>query len=1007
MGSFANFLGKFRKVLSTEGGTMGENAIVNLFNGSKWQQSTPDKGIAGTAGFSIICSAGYEYKFALGYLFVLSDNSTTVRKVLYAPVAPTATDDTTLGFTTDTTWEMADGTLYRCTDATATAAVWEVVPATDATKLPLAGGTMDENAVVNLFNGSKWQQSTPDKGIAGTAGFSIICSAGYEYKFALGFLFILSDGSSTVRKVLYAPSAPTTADDTTLGYTTDTTWEMADGTLYRCTDVTTAAAVWAVVPTVSATSTTTLTNKRITQRTGTATSSATPTINTDNVDRYDLTAQATAITSFTSNLSGTPTNGQALWISVKGTAARAIAWGASFESGAATLPTTTVTTDRLDVLFVWNAVTSKWRCVLTTASSGSSGGDATKLPLAGGTMDENAIVNLFNGSKWQQSTPDKGIDGDAGFSIICSAGYEYKFANGFLFVLSDNSTTVRKVLYAPSAPTVNEDTTLGYTTDTTWEMADGTKYECTDVTEGAAVWAVVTAGLSDATKLPLAGGTMSGAITNDGVINVNIGNGNTSAGTDAAAVGKNNTASGFKSSAVGYHNTASGYHTSAIGYNNTASGAYSTAVGRGNGALGSGGYDGWGASAFGYQNTASGDNFPTAVGSYNTASADWSSAVGYQNTATGTKSSAFGYQNTATGTKSSAFGYSNTATGHGSYEGLGASAIGHNNTASGDYSSAFGYSNTAVGNYCSSAVGHQNYAAGTFSSAVGSRNTAVSHQSSAFGYHNTASAYRSSAVGYRNTASGDNSSAFGHYNAAYGTGSSAVGSYSLASAPGSSAFGRNNTASGTYSSAVGYSNTASGTDSSAVGWTNSAGPRASAVGYSNTASAYDSTAVGRSNTASATNSTAVGRSNTASVTYSSAVGYSNTASGNRSSAVGYSNTASGNNSSAFGRSNTASGTGSSAVGYQVTTTVANTQEFGYWSNATTRGGAVRVHGTGAVALTLLDTATALTDGGATKGSEADGTLIREGYSIRRDGDEILIDVNVAGTIKTLSLGTAS
>jgi hypothetical protein len=116
-------------------------------------------------------------------------------------------------------------------------------------KLPLAGGTMNENAIVTLFTGSKWQQSTPDKGIAGTAGFSIICSAGYEYKFALGYLFILSDGSSTVRKVLYAPVAPTTAEDTTLGYTTDTTWEMADGTQYRCTDAANPA-VWELVTSV-------------------------------------------------------------------------------------------------------------------------------------------------------------------------------------------------------------------------------------------------------------------------------------------------------------------------------------------------------------------------------------------------------------------------------------------------------------------------------------------------------------------------------------------------------------------------------------------------------------------------------------------------------------------------------------------------------------------------------------------------------------------------------------
>ena len=107
----------------------------------------------------------------------------------------------------------------------------------------------------------------------------------------------------------------------------------------------------------------TLTNKRITPRVGSTTSSATPTINTDNVDFYHLTAQTADITSFTTNLSGTPTDNQKLWIAVTGTAARAITWGASFEAGAVALPTTTVTTQRLDVGFIWNAVTSKWRCM--------------------------------------------------------------------------------------------------------------------------------------------------------------------------------------------------------------------------------------------------------------------------------------------------------------------------------------------------------------------------------------------------------------------------------------------------------------------------------------------------------------------------------------------------------------------------------------------------------------------------------------------------------------------
>jgi len=107
----------------------------------------------------------------------------------------------------------------------------------------------------------------------------------------------------------------------------------------------------------------TLTNKRFTPRVGSTTSSATPTINTDNVDIYKLTAQTADITSFTTNLTGTPTDGQVLIIEITGTAARAITWGASFEASTVALPTTTVTTNMLAVGFIYNSVTSKWRCM--------------------------------------------------------------------------------------------------------------------------------------------------------------------------------------------------------------------------------------------------------------------------------------------------------------------------------------------------------------------------------------------------------------------------------------------------------------------------------------------------------------------------------------------------------------------------------------------------------------------------------------------------------------------
>lgn len=102
---------------------------------------------------------------------------------------------------------------------------------------------------------------------------------------------------------------------------------------------------------------------RVKPRTGTTTSSATPTINTDNVDEYYITAQAEAITSMTTNLSGTPTLGQGLFISIIGTAARAVTWGASFANGPVALPTTTVTTTQLSTFFKWDG--SVWRCYAT------------------------------------------------------------------------------------------------------------------------------------------------------------------------------------------------------------------------------------------------------------------------------------------------------------------------------------------------------------------------------------------------------------------------------------------------------------------------------------------------------------------------------------------------------------------------------------------------------------------------------------------------------------------
>jgi hypothetical protein len=115
---------------------------------------------------------------------------------------------------------------------------------------------------------------------------------------------------------------------------------------------------------VGTSDTQTFTNKRNTPRITTITSSATPTINTDNCDAVTITALAAAITSMTTNLSGTPNNFDKLIIRIKddGTA-RAITWGTSFEAKGVALPTTTVISKVLTVGFIYDTVTSKWGCV--------------------------------------------------------------------------------------------------------------------------------------------------------------------------------------------------------------------------------------------------------------------------------------------------------------------------------------------------------------------------------------------------------------------------------------------------------------------------------------------------------------------------------------------------------------------------------------------------------------------------------------------------------------------
>lgn len=110
-------------------------------------------------------------------------------------------------------------------------------------------------------------------------------------------------------------------------------------------------------------------SSRIIPRVNSVASSATPSINTDTTDIFEITALAAAITSMTTNLTGTPNDGDKLVIRIKdnGTT-RAITWGASFKnSGVATLLANTVVNKQHTVFLQWDAAASGWICLAVDA----------------------------------------------------------------------------------------------------------------------------------------------------------------------------------------------------------------------------------------------------------------------------------------------------------------------------------------------------------------------------------------------------------------------------------------------------------------------------------------------------------------------------------------------------------------------------------------------------------------------------------------------------------------
>ena len=148
---------------------------------------------------------------------------------------------------------------------------------------------------------------------------------------------------------------------------------------------------------------------------------ATPTLNTDAYGVFHFTVVSTDITSMTTNLSGTPVDGDSIRISFtdNGTA-RAITWGLGFEDASSTLPHSTIATIRLDVGFIWDSETNKWRCVASTIPNFTTGLTTASAP---GAVNSDGSPSTTSPAKADHqharepyhATPSTSLSGDVAF----------------------------------------------------------------------------------------------------------------------------------------------------------------------------------------------------------------------------------------------------------------------------------------------------------------------------------------------------------------------------------------------------------------------------------------------------------------------------------------------------------------------------------------------------------------------------------------------------------------
>lgn len=327
---------------------------------------------------------------------------------------------------------------------------------------------------------------------------------------------------------------------------------------------------------------------------------------------------------------------------------------------------------------------------------------------------------------------------------------------------------------------------------------------------------------------------------------------------------------------------------------------------------------------------------------------------------------------------SSSGGHSTVVGGGNMVEQIGNLVFGNTNYTSGSYSIIHGFSNYSDGNDTIS-LGNNNFSAGSRVISIGIENIQLgdSDFNITTGHYNKTNGRENVIIGKHNATSdqsiliGNDNRAFNYLNAAFGNSNTGLGYETTIC-------GHHNTTYDKNSNALGIRNACRGNFTLAAGIQNEVrGEQASAFGYKNSVinNTNLSSACGANNLISSQNS-------------AHAFGFHNEISGNYSSAIGLSNKVTGHQSAAFG--------------YQLTLGASNVTEIG--NRGTTYTARVRANAnSGAVSLSYAQSTTPPLPSPAAYGAEVSGDLPQTMLSFRVNGSTFCIDINIGGTVRTISL----